>query len=56
MAIVYVSTAVQRDTYQIERIYLDSEQAHGFAQDSNGIAPDPGGRRLVCYQPSWNSI
>ena len=52
MAIVYVSTAVQRDIYRIERIYLDSEQAHGSAS----IAPDPGGLRLVCYQPSWKSI
>ena len=45
---VYVSTAVSGTSYQIERIYLDSDQAYGFAQDSNGIAPDPGGRRLVC--------
>ena len=55
-ATVYVVTAGSGDMYRIERIYLDSEQAYGFAQDSNGIAPDPGGRRLVCYQPSWKSI
>ena len=55
-ATVYVVTAGSGDMYRIERIYLDSEQAYGFAQDYNGIAPDPGGRRLVCYQPSWKSI
>ena len=26
------------DTYRIERVYLDSDEAHRFAQDYNGIA------------------
>ena len=29
----------QRRTYHIERIYLDSDEAYGFAQAFNGIAP-----------------
>jgi hypothetical protein len=32
-------TASSGDTYRIERVYLDGDQAHGFAQDYNGIAP-----------------
>ena len=39
MATVYVVTAGSGDTYRIERVYLDSEQAYGFAQAYNGIAP-----------------
>ncbi len=39
MATVYVVTAGSGDSYRIERVYLDSEQAYGFAQDYNGIAP-----------------
>jgi hypothetical protein len=39
MATVYVVTAGKADTYRIERVYLDREQAHRFAQDYNGIAP-----------------
>ena len=39
MATVYVVTAGSGESYRIERIYLDSEQAYGFAQDYNGIAP-----------------
>ena len=39
MAPVYVVTAGSGDTYRIERVYLDSDQAYGFAQDYNGIAP-----------------
>ena len=39
MATVYVVTAGSGDTYRIERVYLDGEQAYGFAQDYNGIAP-----------------
>ena len=42
MTTVYVVTAGKEDTYRIERIYLDSEQAYGFAQAYNGIGPtDP---------------
>ena len=42
MATVFVVTAGSGDSYRIERVYLDSEQAYGFAQDYNGIAPvDP---------------
>ena len=42
MATVYVVTAGTGDSYRIERVYLDSGQAYGFAQDYNGIAPvDP---------------
>ena len=39
MATVFVVTAGSGDTYRIERVYLESEQAYGFAQDYNGIAP-----------------
>ena len=39
MTTVYVVTAGKEDTYRIERIYLDSEQAYGFAQAYNGIGP-----------------
>ena len=33
MATVYVLTAGSGDTYRIERVYLDSDQAYRFAQD-----------------------
>ncbi len=39
MATVFVVTAGSGDSYRIERVYLDSDQAYGFAQDYNGIAP-----------------
>src|SRR6478752_4912748 len=39
MATVYVVTAASGESYRIERVYLDSEQAYGFAQDYNGITP-----------------
>ena len=39
MATVYVVTAGSGDTYRIERVYLNSDEAYGFAQDYNGIAP-----------------
>ena len=39
MTTVYVVTAGSGDTYRIERVYLDGDQAYGFAQDYNGIAP-----------------
>ena len=39
MATVCVVTAGSGDTYRVERVYLDSEQAYKFAQDYNGIAP-----------------
>ena len=39
MTMVYVITAGSGDTYRIERVYLDGEQAYRFAQDYNGIAP-----------------
>ena len=35
MTTVYVVTAGGGDTYRIERVYLDSDQAHRFAQDYN---------------------
>ena len=38
MATVYVVTAGSGDSYRIERVYLDGDQAYGFAQDYNGIA------------------
>jgi hypothetical protein len=40
MATVYVITAGSGDTYRIERVYLDRDQAYGFAEDYNGIAPN----------------
>ena len=39
MTTVAVVTAGSGDTYRIERVYLDRDQAYGFAQDCNGIAP-----------------
>jgi hypothetical protein len=39
MTTVYVVTAGSGDTYRIERVYLDSDQAYRFAQDHNGIGP-----------------
>ena len=39
MATMYVVTAGGGDTYRIERIYLDRDQAERFAQEYNGIAP-----------------
>ena len=39
MATVYVVTAGSGESYHIERVYLDSDQAYRFAQDYNGIAP-----------------
>src|SRR6478609_11901938 len=39
MATVFVVTAGSGDSYRIERVYLDSDEAYGFAQDFNGIAP-----------------
>jgi hypothetical protein len=28
------------DTYRVERVYLDRDEAYGFAHDYNGIAPN----------------
>jgi hypothetical protein len=39
MATVYVVTAGSGDTYHIERVYLNGDDAYGFARDYNGIAP-----------------
>ena len=39
MTTVDAVTAGSGDTYRIERVYLDRDQAYGFAQDYNGIAP-----------------
>ena len=39
MAAVYVVTAGVGESYRIERVYLDGEQAYGFARAYNGIAP-----------------
>ena len=39
MTTVYLVTAGSGETYRIERVYLDGDQAYGFAQDYNGIAP-----------------
>jgi hypothetical protein len=36
---LYVVTAGSGDSYRVERVYLDGEQAYGFAQDYNGIEP-----------------
>ena len=38
MTTVYVVTAGSGDSYRIERVYLDAEQAYKFAQAYNGIA------------------
>ncbi|OBK73337.1 hypothetical protein A5650_21185 [Mycobacterium sp. 1164985.4] len=39
MTTVFVVTAGSGDTYRIERIYDDREEADRFVQDYNGIAP-----------------
>ena len=40
MAMMYVVTAGSGESYhRIERVYLESDQAYGFAQAYNGIAP-----------------
>lgn len=39
MTMVYVVTAGSGDTYRIERVYLDRDEAYRFAHDYNGIAP-----------------
>ena len=39
MTTVYVVTAGSGESYRIERVYLDRDEAYGFAQDYNGIAP-----------------
>ena len=38
MTTVYVITVGSGDSYRIERVYLDRDQANGFAQDYNGMA------------------
>ena len=40
MATVYVVTAGSGDTYRVERIYLDPEQAYQFEEEYNGTAPN----------------
>ena len=39
MATVYVVTAGSGESYHVERVYLDGDQAYRFAQDYNGISP-----------------
>src|SRR5262245_24681189 len=39
MTMIYVVTAGRGDTYRIERIYLDSDEAFTFARDYNAMAP-----------------
>ncbi len=63
---VYVVTAGSGDTYRVERVYLESDQAHGFARDYNGIAPaepvqveewqigaPPGAYDGPCWRAEW---
>ena len=40
MNTVYLVTAGSGDTYRVERVYLDRDEAYGFAHDYNGIAPN----------------
>ena len=40
MATVYLVTAGSGDTYRVERIYLDPEQAYQFEEEYNGTAPN----------------
>jgi hypothetical protein len=39
MATVYLVTAGSADTYRVERVYLDRDEAYGFAAAYNGVAP-----------------
>jgi len=52
MATVIVITVGIGDTYRIERIYLDRDQADRFAQDYNGIAPVEHGRPVPRRGPT----
>ena len=38
MAAVYVVTAGSGESYHIERVYLDADQAYGFAQAKAELA------------------
>jgi hypothetical protein len=40
MTRVYVVTAGSGDTYRIERVYLDPDEAYRFEEEYNGIAPN----------------
>ena len=40
MTTVYLVTAGSGDTYRVERVYLDRDEAYGFAHDYNGTAPN----------------
>jgi hypothetical protein len=66
MATVGVVTAGSGDTYRIERVYLDRDHAHRFAQDYNGTAPvepvqvaewetgaPPGAYDGPCWSAQW---
>ena len=64
MTTVYVVTAGSGDAYHIERIYLDGDEAYGFAQAYNGIAPvepvhveewQTGAPRAVYDGPYWRA-
>jgi hypothetical protein len=39
MATLYVVTAGSGDTYRVEPVYLDRDEADRFALDFDGIAP-----------------
>lgn len=39
MTTVYVVTAGSGDTYRIEPVYLKRDDAYGFAEQYNAIAP-----------------
>jgi len=40
MRAVYLVTTGSGDTYRIERVYLDRDEAERFARDYNGMAPN----------------
>ena len=44
MATVYLVTAGSGDTYRIERVYLDRDEAYGFAEAYNGTGPNEPGQ------------
>jgi hypothetical protein len=59
---VYVVTAGSGESYRVERLCLESDQAHEFAQDYNGTAPigpvqdeeyQVGAPPPDCDGPSW---
>jgi hypothetical protein len=64
MTTVYLVTAGGGDTYRVERVYLDRDEAYGFAHDYNRTAPNdtvqveewqPGAPSAAYDGPYWRA-